>query len=134
MGARTAPGSGLAATVYNVLGKIQIRVFYQGKHRLFQYAIRLLKNLTGGADSHIRELVHEGGPSEKWSVGKLDIKDALVGTSLAAVTRYSAHEVQTSVFFQAHDTSLKNYRHDVGGWHEGQFIISPTESHPSDHT
>jgi hypothetical protein len=128
LGIKASPNAGLAAICY----REQIHVFYQGERRPLQYAIRLLKRLEEVDTSTLKELVQES-PDDEWSTGRMNIKDALSGTNIAAVAYHFENLRQFHIFYQASDLTIKDQRCVEGkkGWFPGQ-STSPAYSHPSD--
>lgn len=64
-----------------------------------------------------------------WTPGELRIKDALEGTSIAAVAYDSKNsrnqiETQLRVYYQTEDLSLSEQCHNSSGWFKGKWIFS----------
>lgn len=81
---------------------------------------RLLKHSEEPGTNVIAELADDTG---SWSNTKLRLAGAFSGTSLTAVLFTAHEEVNTRLYYQAKDLSLKEHCHNNKGWFIGQFVV-----------
>jgi hypothetical protein len=99
--AKASPLSRLAAIFYHDQDGNHLRVYYQE-----------------AKTNVVKELAYDG----KWHMGEMQIKDAVEGTGLAAVTYAADGYRQIRVYYQTFEgLYLKEYCHNNKGWFTGGF-------------
>jgi hypothetical protein len=116
---KAVPSAGLAATESEGV----LRVYYQGECHVLQHAIHVLKLLEEAGTYLINQVTYK---DNKWSAPEnLLIKDALPGTSLAAVMHRTDKKDFIYVFYQTRCLHLADQYYGGAQWVPGQFV-SPT--------
>ena len=118
MKTKANPLSRLSAITYQDQEGTHLRVYYQGECDLPPSNCPPVETTKEAKTNIVKELAYDG----KWYMGEMQIKDAVEGTGLAAVTYGSGRYRQICVFYQNLSLSLIEYYHNEKGWFTSEFI------------